>query len=549
MNKRNILFFLSLLLIPTIIIGIAAFKLLINEQNRINENFQSSARERAKTISQSLQLTVSAVEDELLSALLKIPISNLYEELSLWETSNPLIRNSFVWDNKKGLFTKPLKESGFTKEEERFISRYLNLFSTKLILEQNIYNPNDISLNLSKKYPSIPKNFLNLSRTNKIQTKNYQGNISVYGWLPWFSENRLYILGWVLMEDNSMIYGVELELMSLLSRLIEVFPSQIPEGMIFAIVDDSGKILHRAGRPILSPNLNPYFTVSLAPILPHWEIAVYLTNEESLIGTSTGFIILSGLLLAIFCIFIILGGVLLALQAHKNMIEAMQKSTFVSNVSHELKTPLTSIRMYAELLIENRIKDESKKKDYLKVIVDESHRLTRLVNNILDFSRLERNSKKYNLSKFNLIEFLSVIIKNYKLPAQKAGVSLIGKFPSQEIIVNIDRDALEQSLINLIDNALKYASMGKKIDVEAKIKDNFCKIKVMDRGPGIPIAFREKIFEKFQRINNSLTSGIPGTGLGLSIAKKLMQDLNGNLIYESREGGGSIFTIILPFIP
>jgi signal transduction histidine kinase len=118
--------------------------------------------------------------------------------------------------------------------------------------------------------------------------------------------------------------------------------------------------------------------------------------------------------------------------------------------------------------------------------------------------------------------------------------------PDQAIIVHTDRDALEQVVLNLVDNALKYASRGKELLIRLAVQNGFCELQVMDRGPGVPSDHRSKIFEKFHRIDDSLTTPKPGSGLGLSIARRLMRDLGGDLVYRSRAKGGSCFVVLIP---
>jgi signal transduction histidine kinase len=260
-----------------------------------------------------------------------------------------------------------------------------------------------------------------------------------------------------------------------------------------------------------------------------------------------GFIVLTGLLLAIFVVAIVLGGSLLLWQAHRNMTDARQKTSFVSNVSHELKTPLTSIRMYAELLAEGRIKNPEKKKHYLEVIVVESQRLTRLVNNVLHFSRLEQERKKYHIDEIDVVKFLLEILEAHKLRFQEAGLELKIDVPDNAIVVRTDRDAIEQVVLNLMDNALKYAAEGKDLLIRLEVCNGFCELQLMDRGPGVPSTHRAKIFEKFQRMDDSLTTRKPGSGLGLSIARRLMRDLGGDLIYRPRKEGGSCFVVLIPY--
>ena len=558
MSKRSIIIFWLLLLVPTLVVGAAAFKLLRNEQRRINQEVKLSAQDRVHAIGDSLQLTVEAVEDGLAEALKRIPIEKLEETLFSWEERNPLVRNSFIWNQKVGL-KKPKPGSSATSEEKRFILRYSSLISGHTPWKTSEAEEEQIGLvqNQSiRQFKTGRQKLVEMARQTAMVYQSFGGDFKKAsresaGWIPWFEANNLYILGWVRKKPGGLVYGVEIEVMTLLSRLITDFPlsEAVPEGMVYAIIDGNGKILHQAGKAGLKTGTRPDITVSLAPCLPHWQVAVYFIDGNMMTRSGKGFIILSGLLLAIFIIAIVLGGSLLLWQAHSNLKDARQKTSFVSSVSHELKTPLTSIRMYAELLAADRIKTPEKKKQYLQVIVTESQRLTRLVNNVLDFSRLEQGRKNYHLEKLDMTVLLYETIEAHSLRIKKAGLVLKEDIPDENIIVEIDRDALEQVMLNLVDNAIKYASEGKELTIALKVRKEYCELQFADRGPGVPSAHRDNIFKKFHRVDDSLTAKKPGSGLGLSIARRLLRDLGGDLLYKPRGGEGSCFIVLIPFHP
>jgi signal transduction histidine kinase len=367
------------------------------------------------------------------------------------------------------------------------------------------------------------------------------------GWIRWFADNRQSILGWVQRKPNDIIYGAQIDLTALLYWLINYFPDTAPEGMQFALLDGRGEILYQTGTAGIESGLKPDVALALAPYLPHWQVATYVLDPPLTARSGQSFFLLSVLLLSIFVAAIILGGTLLTWQAHRNMVSAQQKTSFVSNVSHELKTPLTSIRMFAELLQEDRIKIPEKKAHYLKVIVAESQRLTRLVNNVLDFSRLEQGRKQYHIKESELSGYLRYVVDTQRLRVQEAGMVLDNQIPEMEYMVQSDEDAIEQVILNLMDNAIKYASEGKELAVDLTPQEHYLKVRVMDRGPGVPANHRTRIFDKFHRIDSSLTSRHPGSGLGLSIARTIIRDLRGDLLYEPRVGGGSCFAVWIPF--
>ncbi len=592
MKKSSIILYWSLLLIPTIIITVIVFKLLSFEQERINREAFFSAQNRAQAIAGTIQITTETVEEELINGLFdmnKVNKNNnttLKNSLINWEETNPLVRNVFIWKSKDKLFY-PDEKTFLSQEGRSFLDRYQALFNGRIpwkkaekdkidhtihdVLFANAPEIQDVKSNSSFyskdsvsgagiKNETISKisksgegrrKLLKMARTKSKPDESLKDIVNEVktvknsGWIPWFSNKSLYIIGWGQINDGP-VYGVELEMMTLLSQFISDFPVDVPEGMVYALVDGNGHILYRSGKFIIKNSVKPDISVSLAPFLPHWQVAVFFDKNSNNFKSGKGFIILSGLLLSIFVLAIFIGGGLLTYQAHKNSIDAQQKTSFVSNVSHELKTPLTSIRMYAELLGAGRIKDEKKKKHYLNVIISESQRLTRLVNNVLNFSRLERGLKRYHIEEFEFTEYLNSIIDSQKLRMEKSNIRYEIDIPHEKIFIVSDKDATEQVLLNLIDNVVKYASDGGELKCFFELKKEFCRLEILDRGPGIPSQHRLKIFEKFHRIDNTLTTGKQGSGLGLSIAQNIMKDLGGNLIFEPRKSGGSRFVVLLP---
>jgi signal transduction histidine kinase len=255
------------------------------------------------------------------------------------------------------------------------------------------------------------------------------------------------------------------------------------------------------------------------------------------------------LLISLLLIAMVVGSFLIVNDLNRQVLLARQKTDFVSNVSHELKTPLTSIRMFAELLAEDRVTERDKQKSYLNIITSEAARLTRLINNVLDFSRLERGEKKYNVGELDLAALVNETVATYRPHLESNGFHLEFRRPDQAVPVRGDRDALAQVIVNLISNAEKYSNGQKEISVElagANENASQAEVRVHDRGPGVPRGLEEKIFEQFYRVPDSLSSGIQGSGLGLTLARQIARAHDGDVIYSAREGGGSCFALRLP---
>ena len=547
-SKRSIIIFWALFLVPTLIISGIAFRLLSHEQERINRAAIQALSERAKTISETIHITVEAVQENLTQSLLDIDQDNLQKTLLVWEETNPLVRNVFIYQKNREL-EYPVRGMESTLEERRFITRYDSLFSGRMKFDFN----EDLSKDESKTKgvtESSRQKLVALSRVVQkapvsdqqalFPAESEQSFIEKSGWIPWFSENRLHILGWVQKIGNGPVYGIELELMALLSRLVVDFPELPEKKVALLLMDGNGNFMHQSGKMTVDPKERPIAVVSISNLLPHWQIGVFVDKKG--FGSTRGFLYVSVILLGVFIIAIVSGGVLLTRMTLQNMKDARQKTSFVSSVSHELKTPLTSIRMYAELLLSKRIKDANKIQTYLSVIVSESERLTRLINNVLAFGKLEQGKKTYHLTIFEMDRLLDQMIQSHSIRIENQGIEIILQIEEGNYKVKTDRDAIEQVILNLVDNALKYADKGKFIKFVLEKDKSFILLKICDDGPGIPKAQQEMIFEKFHRVDNSLTTKQPGSGLGLSIARQILRDLDGDLSFAPMPGSGSCFT-------
>jgi len=542
MSKRIVIVYWLLLLVPTLVISTIMYHLLRQEQMRIVAMTYATAQERAEIIAETVQLTTSGVKKTITQALLLLPPNNLEQPLLGFKTHTNLVSNVFIWSSEEGLLY-PRQDDSTAEAEREFLNRYRTFFSQHFLSQINKAKASGKAT--LKPYLSENEDFyFSQTKIKRGHTETANG-----GWIPWFSENRQSVIGWVQQKEDGPIYGVELNLNTLLSWLAGYFSDASQEGMEYAILDSSGEVLYQTGDMGLDSSLKPALSLSLAPHLPKWQIAMYVVGPPSAVQSSKSFVLLASLLLFIFVAAVILGGTILTWHIHRNITHAQQKSSFVSGVSHELKTPLTSIRMFAELLRENRVKDPAKKDHYLQIIVSESQRLTRLVNNVLDFGRLEQGWKRFNFRALELAGYLRKLVETERLRIQEAGMTLDNQIPESGYYVRTDPDVIEQCLLNLVDNAIKYTAEGKVLTVDLDTQDDYLRLRVMDRGPGVPAKHRNRIFEKFHRVDNSLTSPQPGSGLGLSIARTLLREMKGDLLYESREGGGSCFVILFPFRP
>jgi signal transduction histidine kinase len=244
---------------------------------------------------------------------------------------------------------------------------------------------------------------------------------------------------------------------------------------------------------------------------------------------------------------LMIGGLILTYRSvSKEMALAHLKSDFVSNVSHELRTPLALIRLYAETLELGRITTQEKKEEYYCIIRKESERLTALINNILDFSRIEAGRKEYDFRETDIAELVRNTLDAYRYQIEQQGFAFEQSIDSSIPAVRVDREAIARALVNLVNNALKYSANDKFLGVNLYRADDRLKLEVVDRGIGITRREQSKIFEKFYRTGDPLVHNTKGSGLGLSLVRHITHAHGGEVEVESTPGKGSKFILSLP---
>jgi signal transduction histidine kinase len=291
------------------------------------------------------------------------------------------------------------------------------------------------------------------------------------------------------------------------------------------------------GEPEVERNLEGAFPgLTLAIKLPGTTLAAMGQHF-----VHTGFLILGVISL------LLTGGIVMT---HRNISREMAlarlKSDFVSNVSHELRTPLSLIRLYAETLEMGRLKSADKYQEYYSIIRKESERLTALINNILDFSRIEAGRKEYDFRQTDLRELVRNTLESYRYQIEQSGFAFEEKIAEDVPPLSVDREAMARSLLNLVNNALKYSQDQKYIGVNLFRDNGTVKLEVVDHGIGIPQAEQQKIFDKFYRVGDPLVHNTKGSGLGLSLVRHIVRAHGGEVLVDSVPGRGSKFTINLP---
>ena len=245
---------------------------------------------------------------------------------------------------------------------------------------------------------------------------------------------------------------------------------------------------------------------------------------------------------------IVLGLAMLYMSMVRQRRLNMLKSEFIANTSHELKTPLALIRMFAELLLMGRVKSDEKVKQYHQIILRETERLTALIDNVLDFAKIERGKSAYEFNTEDIAVIVEGAVDIYRHRVEDIGADVEFKAEPDIPLIEIDRDAITLAIINLIDNAVKYAKGTDVVGVEIYVKRNQIHLDVYDRGAGIPSHHLKRIFERFYRYQASdlETRGHRGSGIGLNLVKNIAKGHGGSVTVTSTPGVETRFSVRIP---
>ena len=241
-----------------------------------------------------------------------------------------------------------------------------------------------------------------------------------------------------------------------------------------------------------------------------------------------------------------IGGVILVFKniTEQHRIDKLQKE-FVANVSHELKTPITTIKSYTETLLDGALEEKQIAEEFLNVINSESDRMSRLVSDLLRLSRMDYEQTNWNKEKINLNDMVNLIVKKLQIQIKNKNINMHLKI-SDGLSIMFDRDGFEQILLNIAGNAVKYTQDGGNVWIDANKSNNNIVVKIKDDGQGIPKEDQARIFERFYRVDKARARGLGGTGLGLSIAKQIAEAHNSSITVNSEIDEGTEMIITIP---
>jgi two-component system phosphate regulon sensor histidine kinase PhoR len=311
-------------------------------------------------------------------------------------------------------------------------------------------------------------------------------------------------------------------------------------------------ILDEVARPVFgeSQGQTPFlYEVSFGKTLYAWRLQITPKDVAELRKQAEKERLLGVLLIPVSTVIIAVGLGVVFLSVRAERRASQLKSDFIANVSHELKTPLSLIRMFGELIATGKHKGDGSPREYAGIITRESERLTHLIDNVLDFARLERGKASYSFAEGRLDEVVERALDVCRYRLDKERMKLRTDIEARLPPVRMDEDAMTLVLFNLVDNAVKYAGDGGEVAVRLARAPGGVALSVRDRGPGISSDEQHRIFERFYRATNARARNVRGSGIGLSLVKHIAEAHGGRVDVASAAGQGSTFTVFVPAAP
>lgn len=565
MRRHLLVALIAMVVGPLVLLGALAFKVLRDEEALVRHGFRELMEQRLDDSRTAIGEVIDAIEVELVQGL--EAADGDAEALRALERGQPLIRQVFLAD-ADGRRLHPPSGDEASRDERDFVERTRAIWeaSAELALTGPAegQSPGPIG---SLVRGSTPTNLMQAQRSGPQQQQaaapaqqqvkpatagaGSEGapaadslaglaRVQAQGWIAWYWEEGLHLLFWRRRADG-LIAGVELERATLLQRLIAALPATGEQESLIAIVDARDEALYQWGTLEPADGAPPLARLPLAPPLEAWSIQYFGDEVDTPVNLgATRLVVLVGVGAAAL--------VLLGLAAFfyrewsRNMREARQRVSFVTQVSHELKTPLTNIRLYAELLADEISGLDDRAEEHAGVIVSECQRLSRLIANVLTFSRSGRPGQRTRPLAIDAV--IKGTIDQFAPAFAERGIA-VHRAGAAPRAVLADEDAVGQILANLLSNVEKYAAAGERVDVEIDQDPRRTRIRVRDHGPGISPRHRRRIFDPFFRARDDLSEGVSGTGIGLTIARDLARQQGGDLELLAGDGG-ACFQLTLP---
>ena len=366
---------------------------------------------------------------------------------------------------------------------------------------------------------------------------------------PGTAEDDHFLVSYTIMPDfqseRTFYGGIKWDLNLLRDKKIPKILEDLSKdsGLDFKIVNESDQAIS-SGTDGLKTGESLVLSFRLLPM--PWKLLVTHPEIKILERSARREIFFYGFLLAVIVVLMLFGAVMIARDISRESETNRLKTEFVNNISHELKTPLTLIRLYGETLQRKENLTNAEKKECYEIITKESERLSHLINNVLDFSRIEMGRKEFNIKKGRLQDVISDTLESYRYHLEKKEFNIHNDIDQNLPEMNFDGEAIASVLVNLLSNAIKFSPKEKEVTVRLFRDNGNSVLQVADKGTGIPKKEIPKIFERFYQAENNTATEAKGSGLGLTLVKHIVEAHGGTIEVDSEVGKGSMFTVRLP---
>jgi signal transduction histidine kinase len=530
MRFRLHIIFLLLVLGPLAAMAVLGYRLMDYQSEREAVRYRESLELRLGEISRTIDNFLQERNRQVLDILWRT--GGDPARLREARRENPEIAETFRVE-RDGTLSHPSKAQNLSVEEWAFLKEAAAILKTGEASASMLSN----SMPIQQAAINMPQTFLpKMSRSTQqeLQTNILNPELADSGWVVWYYGPGLQILTWTRSESG-VVTGAILDRPRMMADLIGRLPNtaasrSLASPSLTALVNTRGEILYQWGNYLPEKTEAASAQIALRAPLQSWALRFYEANAA---GTQAGrirFYSMAALMLSLTGVVVLLALYFIR-ENTRQLREAALRVSFVNQVSHELKTPLTNIRMYAELLEERLADDAEREQRHARIISEESHRLSRLINNILSFSREQRGQLKVSPAPTVVDAAVEAVVERFRPALESSGFVIETEFNAPDCVM-IDRDALEQILCNLISNVEKYAADGAWIGITTGQTADTTTLRVCDRGPGVPPKMREMIFKPFHRLSDRVNEGASGTGIGLSISRELVRLHGGELKVE-----------------
>ncbi|MBN2718180.1 MAG: HAMP domain-containing histidine kinase [Deltaproteobacteria bacterium] len=493
MKKRLAIVLILIVLLPLIAIAILGIKVARDDRQLMTQQYR-------RMVDSELAGTLALIETALGQRTRQFeklcsqrsPSPNVLRDAT---DAEPFVRQFFIV-NKEGKLAYPVNDNNASEAEQAFLKRTAHLWT--------------------QRFP--------FRSSNEKTMPNTGSGFHTYYW------NRgLQFVFWAGHQSGQVI-GFEVEKTMLLADLIDVLPQTDLQGISdkrVRLTSENGKTLYQYGGFSPAARTAPISEQALPPPFGSWRLQYFAPQQLKSTGLATS-TISTLMLIGILLLVVLALGAYFLLAYNRESQLAMQQVNFVNQVSHELKTPLTNIRMYAELLADQLDQDDDIQQRYIRNVTTESQRLSRLIQNVLSFAGSNRNRLVLRPSEGCLDDVITASLAPFRPALDRLSIAVETDLNAAELVI-FDTDLVGQVLTNLISNVEKYASSGQRLRIQSNLNGTHARIRVEDNGPGIAPHQRQKIFLPFNRLENQITEGATGTGIGLTISRSLARLHGGDL--------------------